>query len=232
MDEDRPVSRWRRPAFDEDDRPSSRRPPDDDDRPRRRDYEDDEEEEPHKRISPLLIILPVGALAALAIVVVIILATRGKKKNSPEPEGDAVVKAPIESCPLELPEKDLGTIVLPDSGNTFGFLRKGDAFKKTWTFDMYDMALGRRVGRIDLTDMDEPRSVSLSPDGKTLMVMEGPGFGARAPSISLWSVPDNKALAQSGILIRPGQSRIRSRPISIARNSLATIKSSRSQRGE
>lgn len=202
-DGDRPVSRYRRPMVDDEERPTSRsRRRDDDesdeDLPRRRRDEDDEDDEQprKKKIHPLLIIGPIGALAAIAIVVVVILASKGKKKGLSEGEGSDLVKAPTKSCPLELPEKDLGTLVLPDSGNTFGFLRKGDTLKKTWTFDMYDLAAGRRVGRIDLTDMDEPRAISLSPDGKRLIVMEGPGFGAGAPTLSLWSVGDNKEIAR------------------------------------
>lgn len=200
-DEDYPISRSRRPADDDYDRLTSRdRGSRDndylDDRPRRRREDDDPDRPTKKKIHPMLIIGSIGGLAVLVIVVVVILVTWGKKKLGSGSEGGDVVKAPTKSCPLELPEKDLGLLVLPDSGNTFGFLRKeGDVFKKTWTFDMYDMGVGRRVGRVDLTDMDEPRAVSLSPDGKVLLVVET-GFGNSPATVSIWSVADNKALAR------------------------------------
>lgn len=177
---DRPH-RDRRPYRDDDDDRRDRRPPDDSDFPPAR-----------KRIHPLLIIGPIGAVAVIAVVIVVIILTRGKKKGLAD--GGDVVKAPSKSCPLELPEKELGTLVLPDSGNVFGFLRKGDTFKKTWTFDAYDISIGRRVGSIDLADMDEIRAASLSPDGKRLLVKEGPAFGNAPPTIRLWSLSDNKAL--------------------------------------
>jgi hypothetical protein len=205
-DDDRPVSRYRRPIEEDDERQRSRRrqPDDDDDRnddrPRRRRDEDDDYDRPKKKVHPLLIVGPIAALVLIvAVGVVIYLSTKGKKKGGPDGEaGGDLVKAPVISCPLELPEKDLGILVLPDGGNMFGFLRKKDdkpaAFQKNWTFDMYDMSAGRRLGRIDLSDLDEPRCVSLSPDGKMLMVMEGPAFGPTAPTIRLWSVPDNKPI--------------------------------------
>jgi hypothetical protein len=207
-DDDRPVSRYRRPMDDDDERPSTarRRPDDDDDRDdnrsRRRRDEDDDYDRPKKKVHPLLIIGPIAALVLIvAVGVLVYLATKGKKKGGLDGDaGGDLVKAPVKSCPLEVPEKDLGVLVLPDGGNTFGFLRKKDdkpsAFQKNWTFDMYDMAAGRRLGRIDLNDLDEPRSVSLSSDGKTLMVMEGAAFGPTAPTLRLWSVSDNKPLTQ------------------------------------
>jgi WD40 repeat protein len=44
--------------------------------------------------------------------------------------------------------------------------------------------------------VDEPRAVSISPDAKSLLVVESPGFGVSAPTVSLWSVPDNKEMAR------------------------------------
>lgn len=202
-DDDRPPSRYRRATDDDDNRRDSRRRPDDDDfedRPRRR-YDDVDEPAGRKKVHPLLIFGPIALVLIVGVGVIIYTATKGKRKGSLDADGGGdLVKAPVKSCPLELPEKDLGTLVLPDGGNTFGFLRKKgekfDPFKKDWTFDMYDLSAGRRLGRIDLSDMEEPRSVSLSPDGKTFLVMEGQGFGASPPTISIWSVSENKALAR------------------------------------
>jgi hypothetical protein len=202
-DDERPSGRHRRPMDDdvEDDRPSSRyrRPVgrdehDDDDRPRRARVRDDDESPRKKKVHPLLILGPLAGVAVLGIVVVVILVSRGGKKGGIFGGDGDVVKAPAKSCPLEVPEKDTGTLVIPDSGNTFGLLRKIET--KKWVFEPYDPSAGRRLGKLEMSDMDEPRSVTLSPDGKHLMVLEGGGFGNAPPTISLWSVPENRPLAR------------------------------------
>jgi len=200
-DDDRPPSRTRRPVDDDDDdrRSGYRRrsvDEDDDDRPRRRRDEDDDDEPPKKKSPLLLFGLLAGGLAILLGAGALIFVLAKKSKDGPGGVGGDVVKAPTKSCPLEVAEKDAGTLVLPDSGNVFGLLRKGDTLKKAWTFDLYDMGAGRRIGRLDITDMDEPRSVSLSPDGKHFLAMEAPGFGNSDPTIRLWNIPENKLLTQ------------------------------------
>jgi len=88
----------------------------------------------------------------------------------------------------------MGILVVPDSGNTFGILRKTDTLKKSWVFEPYDIAAGRRTGRVDLLDVNEPWSVSISPDAKHLLVIEASGGSSGDPSVSMWSIPDNRPL--------------------------------------
>jgi predicted Zn finger-like uncharacterized protein len=215
-DDDRPPSRTRRPVLDdEDDRPTrsrSRVDDDDDDRPSRsrsraddsddelprRRRDDDEDDRPQKkRMNPLFWILPVSFVGLILVTVVLILVIRGgKKKGGSGTVGDLVL-APTKSCPLDVPEKDAGTLVLPDGGNTFGLIRKLDPNKRAWVFDPYDLTAGRRVGSIELTGVTDPKAHALSPDGKKLLIMEFEGLGwAGDHSLRLWSLPDNKQMTQ------------------------------------
>lgn len=176
-DDERPSSRYRRPLDDDDDHPSrSRRRDDDrdDDLPRRR---DDFDRPRKKKSNVLLIVLPLALIGVVAVVLIVILAATGGKKGKGGATGDLVV-AVSRSCPLEVPEKDAGTLVLPDNGNTFGLLRKsGEIGRKGWVFDPYDATAKRRVGRVDLPEVEEPKGWSLSPDGKHLLITEARGIG-------------------------------------------------------
>lgn len=181
-DNDRPSARNRRPRDDDedDDRPSGRRrrPADesDDELPRRRREEDDDEDDRPRKKSPILFIA-LGGLAVLLIagVVVGVLVFRKGKKGGPGGNSDTV-KAPAASCPLEVAEKDVWMPVLPDGGNNFGLLRKTDVARRTWVFEPYDMARGQRTGRMEISDLNEPRAAAQSPDGKYLLIQEGGGF--------------------------------------------------------
>jgi hypothetical protein len=164
---------------DDDDRPRSRRArvDDDDDRPRRRSRDDEDDELPRKkRLNPLLIIAPIGGVVLIAGIVVAIILLSGKKKGG-GPGGDTVAAA-SRTLALDYAEKDCGQLVLPDGGNTFGLLRSGGTgFKKSWSFEPYDLATKKKGSRIDLADVEEPKNWSLSPDGKNLLVMEMRGIG-------------------------------------------------------
>lgn len=203
---ERPV---RRPRDDEDDRPSRRRdeeddrpsgryrrPADDsdDELPRRRDDRDDE---PRKKASPMILLGSIAGAVVLvtACVVAAVLLSRGKKKIDAVDPGD-VVFTPAKSCPLEVAEKDADVLVLPDGGNLFGVVRgQGTGFKKSWVFDPYDLAAGRRVGRLDLKGVEEPKAFTLSPDGKYLLVSESRGLGWGADhKLTLWSLADGRNL--------------------------------------
>ena len=175
VDDDRRTGRYRKP--DEDDRPRSRRRDDDsaDDLPRPR--RDDEDDRPRKKTNLLLILLPLALLGVVGLGIIGYFAFKQAKKNRGGPEAGDVVVAPSRSCPLEVPEKDVGTLVLPDGGTTFGLLRKTEAFKKSWVFEPYDVAAKRRVGKLDLPDLDDPKAWSLSPDGKQLLITEARGLG-------------------------------------------------------
>ncbi|HEX3149796.1 MAG TPA: MJ0042-type zinc finger domain-containing protein [Gemmataceae bacterium] len=203
-DDDRPASRSRRPVRDDDDddRPARSRSRDDDsddDLPRRRRDEDDDEDfrSKKKRLNPLVWILPVAFVGLLVAVVVVVLVFRGGKKKSGAGDPGDLVLAPTKSCPLDVPEKDAGYLVLPDGGNTFGLIRKLDPSKRAWVFDPYDLAAGRRVGSIELTGVTDPKAYALSPDGKKLLITEIDGIGwAGDQSLRLWSIPDNKQITQ------------------------------------
>ena len=193
-EDDRPRSRQR----DEDDgRPpsSSRRPYPDDDRPRSRQRDEDDDRPRKKRIHPLLIAGPLALFGLIGVaVLVIFLVQSGKGKGGTVKAGD-IVLASSKSCPLEVAEKDAGTLVLPDGGNTFGLLRKTDPIKRLWVFEPYDLAAGRRVGKIDLTDVEGPKAFSLSPDGKKLLLVEYSGLGwAGDHWLWVWSLSDAKKL--------------------------------------
>src|SRR5262245_52239580 len=199
-DDDRPRRRPRDDDDDEDDRRARRRRDDSDDRVPRR-HDDDDEEAPRKkrRIHPLLIIGPAAALL-IVIGVVLLIALRKKAKDGPGGELGDLVRAPTKSCPLEVAEKDCGTLVLPDGGNLFGLLRRKGTLEKGWTFDAYDVAAGRRVGRLEIKDMDDPRAAFLSPDGKHLLIHETDGFGGFADhAVSIWNIPENKSLVRKWV---------------------------------
>jgi len=183
-EDERPTSRNRKPIDDEDERSDSRS----------RRTEDNDEDLPKKKISPLLIFGPIAALALIGLVAVLFFALRGKKKEGILDAGD-IVQASAKSITLEVTEGEMGTLVVPDSGNTFGLLRKMDTLRKSWVFEPYDIAAGRRTGRVDLLDMNDPWYASISPDGKHLLVIESVGAGGGDPSISMWSIPENRPLS-------------------------------------
>jgi hypothetical protein len=196
-EEDRPTPAKKRKSAN-DDRPPSRSrravAEADDDRPRRRDEYDDDEPVPKKKKPVLLIAGGLGGLALVGVVVLLIVLLKGKKGNNTVDVAD-IVKAPSKSTTLEVPEKDIDLLVVPDSGTTFGILRKKDT-GKTWYFDPYDMTAGRRLGRLEMPDMDAPRYASLSADGKLLLIDEGGGFANSEHFLSIWSIPESKALAR------------------------------------
>lgn len=199
-EDDRPSGRYRRPLRDdEDDRPArSRRRDDDSDDELPRRGRDDEDDRPRKKgMNPLYIVLPVGAVGLVGIIAVVVIALSGggKGRRGGGGAGDLVV-GPSRSCPLEVPEKDVGTLVLPDRGNTFGLLRKTDAVRRSYVFEPYDLAARRRVGKFDLTDVEEPKGWTLSPDGKHLLITESKGIGwAGDQWLWLWSL-DGKRINQ------------------------------------
>jgi hypothetical protein len=198
-DDDRP--RTRRRDDEDDDRPSGRyRRPDreddsDDELPRRRRYDDDDDRPRKRKHNPLLLLIPLGVVGLAAVVVVAIILARGdKKKGGGAGSGDVVV-APARSCPLEVAEKDVGQLVLPDSGTTFGLLRKSQAFRPSWSFEPYDLATGKAGKRIDLADVEEPKAWSLSPDGKNLLLTEARGQGAGEQWLWLWPLAGQRPRA-------------------------------------
>src|SRR3954471_8307914 len=131
VDDDRRTGRYRKPDAADGPRPRRRDDDSEDDLPRRR---DDEGDRPRKKKSNLLLILlPLGLLGLVAVGIIGYVAWTQKKKSGGGQAGDVVI-APSRSCPLEVPEKDVGTLVLPDGGTTFGLLRKTEVFKKSWVF--------------------------------------------------------------------------------------------------
>ncbi|HKA07784.1 MAG TPA: hypothetical protein VKD71_11045, partial [Gemmataceae bacterium] len=185
-DDDRPTGRSRRSLADDRDEAAPRRyrERDNDDRPR------------SKKIHPLVIIGPIAGALLLGAVITIILLARGgdKKKTGPTGTVADVVKAPAKTCPLEVAEKDTGFLVLPDSGGGFGLIRRKNSHptRKDWVYEPYDLTTGRRVGKIDLVRVEEPKAWSLSPDGKHLLVIETKTFGNTEPSMHLVSTADGK----------------------------------------
>lgn len=177
----KPIRQKRRDDDEEDDRPRSRSDRDADDR-----------DPPKKKLNPLFIVGGV-VLLLLLVGVVTVLLTRGKKGSTNEVSTGDMVKAPAKTCALEVAEKEIHQIVVPDAGNIFGLLRKVDTARKKWVFEPYDVVTSRRLGRLDLNDQEEPQAVSLSPDGKHLLVQERDGFGAFGEhTVSIWSIADNK----------------------------------------
>lgn len=214
-DDDRPPVRFRRPLDEDDDRPpvKSRRTDDDEDRPpprarhrddddeiaerddRRRRDDDSTDDLPRRKLNPLWIAGPIVGVLVLAVVVVLIVRGMGKKKGSGDGE---MAKGVSRTCNLDVPAKDVGHLVVPDGGNLFGLLRNDspEAFRKKWVYEPYDLAAGRRVGKIDLPDVKEPVATALSPDGKLLLVTEkvgGMGWGGDH-SLTLYAVTDGKCL--------------------------------------
>jgi hypothetical protein len=184
-DDGRPAGRSRRSLADDRD----------EDAPRR--YRECDEDRPRpKKIHPLVIIGPIAGAILLGAVITIILLVRGadKKKTSPTSTVADVVKAPAKTCPLEVAEKDTGFLVVPDSGGAFGLIRRKDTHptRKDWVYEPYDLTVGRRVGKIDLNRVEEPKAWSLSPDGKRLLVIETKTFGSSDPSMHLISTADGK----------------------------------------
>jgi hypothetical protein len=198
------VFRVERPArkprdVEEDDRPSRRRRADADDRPsaryRVRVADEDGSRRPARPGLVIGAIVGVVVLFTGGIVAAVLLSRGGKKRDVKVDPGDVVV-APNRSCPLEVPEKDADLLVVPDGGSLFGILRgQGAGLRKQWTYDPYDLPAGRRVGRVELAGVEDPKAVSLSPDGKRLLVVESKGFGwGWDHQLTVWSVADGKNL--------------------------------------
>ena len=199
-DDDRRASRARR-ADDEDDRDSrrSRRAVADerDEGPPRRYHDrDDDETRPRKKIHPLLIAGPIIGVVLICVVVLVVVLSRGSKgTNSVAGETGDKVRAPAKTCPLDVTESQTGFLVLPDSVSTFGLLRRTESnpTKKSWVFDPYDLSAGRRIGRVNLTNVDEPKAWSLSPNGKHLLITESKAFGRTGDhTLHLISTGDGK----------------------------------------
>jgi hypothetical protein len=196
-DDARRGSRSRRDGDDDDRYPSrGRRAVADEEAPRRHRGRDDDESRPRKKVHPMLIAGPIIGVVLIGVVVLIIVSSRGKKgtPGTPGETGD-VVKAPLKTCPLDVTESQTGFLVLPDAGGTFGLLRRTESnpTKKSWAFEPYDLTSGRRVGRVNLTNVDEPKGWSLSPDGKHLLITETKGLGwAGDHTLHLISTADGK----------------------------------------
>ena len=195
-DDDRRAARSRR-RDDEDDRPvrARRRDDDEDDRRGRSRDESDDELPRRKRVNPFVIIGPIAGVLLVAGLVFLLIHVLGNKKTGSGGDGE-VAKGVAKIITLDVPAKDVHQLVVPDSGNQFGLLRNEspDAFRKKWVYEPYDLAAGRRVGKVDLPDVKEPIAVTVSPDGKYLMVTEKPGFGDRDHTLTVYSVPDAKCL--------------------------------------
>jgi hypothetical protein len=193
-DDDRPASRHRQTALDDEDERRARRRDDSDDRPRRWREEDDR---PRRRISPLVLIGSIvgGLLLLTLVIVLVVLGSKGKLGGGKT--GD-VVLAPSKTCPIEVPEKETGLLVLPDAGgNTFGLVRKTEAIPRKWAFEPYDLAAGRRIGRLELVGVDDPKAATLSPDGKHLLITEVRGAGwAGDQWLWLYSLPDSRRVTE------------------------------------
>jgi hypothetical protein len=188
-EDDRPAARSRRRDDDENEQPSRyRRGDPDDDRRRRRRSDEDDDRPAKKRLNPLIIILPIGGTVLLAGVITLVVVMLGnKKKGGSGPGGDTAV-AVSRSCPLEVPEKEAGFLVLPDSGSTFGLLRKAGMGRGGWSFDEYDLSARKKTATITLTDVEDPKAWSLSPNGKQLLLTEIRGLGWAGDSW-LWRWP-------------------------------------------
>ena len=142
-EDDRPRTKRRKDEDEDDRRPPSRSrraaavDDDDDDRPRsrRRDEDDEEDDLPPKKKSKALLFALIGGGAFLLLIVgvVVIIFMKGKKGPGGVDEAD-LVKAPTRSCPVEVKETEIDLLVIPDSGNTFGILRKTDTVKKNWAW--------------------------------------------------------------------------------------------------
>ena len=177
-DDDRQPSRSRREVNDDDHRLGRKRRsfPDEYDEPRRRGKDAE-----RKKIHPLLIIGPIAGVGLIALVTIVLLVvTRDEAKpTTPTVDAGAIIKAPSKSCPIDVPETQAGFLVLPDAGGGFGLLRKKDPnpAKKDWLFEPYDLSAGRRLGRVELTKIEEPIAWTLSPDSKHLLITESKSRG-------------------------------------------------------
>jgi predicted Zn finger-like uncharacterized protein len=186
-DDGRPASRSRRRDAEDDDR---------DDRRRR--YRDDSDDElPRRKANPFLIVGPVLGLLVLGAVIFLVVRGLSKKKTGHGGDDGEVAKGVLTTIALEVPAKDISQLVVPDSGNQFGLLRNEGAehFNKKWVFEPYDLAAGRRVGKVRLPEVKDPLAVTVSPDGKYVLVTERT-FGDSGGEHALWlySAADGKCL--------------------------------------
>jgi predicted Zn finger-like uncharacterized protein len=194
----RPSKVASRLAADDDDRPAgrSRRREDDDRRGRYRDESDDELPR-RKKANPFLIIGPILGLVVLGAVIFLVVRGLSKKKTDPGDDGE-VAKGVVKTITLDVPAKEISQLVVPDNGDRFGLLRNEGAehFARKWVYEPYDLAAGRRVGKVSLNDVKDPLAVTVSPDGKYVLVTEKHGLGDPLGEHTLWvySVADGKCL--------------------------------------
>ncbi len=190
-EDDRPRSK-RRDEDEEEDRPrAKRRAADDDDEEdekdtkasRRKGWDEDadaDDDRPAKKrgLHPLLIIGPVLGVVAVGIVVAVLLLRGGGKKDKDTADGSGA-KGPGVSATVELPEKDITQLIVADTGNLFATFRKPEALgSKTWELERYDMAAGKSLGKSRLPELETPRYVAMSGDGKYVIVEQTAGFNS------------------------------------------------------
>jgi predicted Zn finger-like uncharacterized protein len=194
----RPSKVTSRSAAEDDDRPTarsrSRRRDDDRDDRRYRDESDDELPR-RKKANPFLIIGPVLGLLVLGAVIFLVVRGLSKKKTGPGDDGE-VAKGVLKTITLDVPAKDISQLIVPDSGNQFGLLRNEgtEHFQKKWVFEPYDLAAGRRVGKVSLPEVKDPLAATVSPDGKYVVVTEKGGDPGGEHALWLYSVADGKCL--------------------------------------
>ena len=186
-DDDRPAVKSRRRDHDDDD--------DRDDRRGRRDESDDELPR-RKKVNPLLIVGPILGVVVVAVAIFLLVRGLGKKKGL-DSDGE-VAKGVAKVITLDVPAKDISQLVVPDGGNQFGLLRNDspEPSRRRWIYEPYDLAAGRRVGKVALPEVKDPAAVTVSPDGKLLLVTEKSGFGEHDRSLVVYSIADGKCLTR------------------------------------
>ena len=165
----------RKPRDEEDDRPPSRfrRPADagDDEPPRRDDFDD----RPRRKANPMLVIGSIVGVVVLLTggVVAAVLLSRGNKKKGEAVDPGDVVMTPAKSCPLESPRRTRTCSSCPTAAACSAWSAdRGGVQEDVGLRPVRPGRPGRRVGRIELKGVEEPKAFSLSPDGKHLLVAE------------------------------------------------------------
>ncbi|HVK08908.1 MAG TPA: hypothetical protein VM597_09050, partial [Gemmataceae bacterium] len=137
-----------------------------------------------------------GVLLVSGLVFVLIRAV-GKGKTGLADDGE-VSKGVVKIVTLDVPAKEVSQLIVPDGGNQFGLLRNegSDHFQRKWVYEPYDLAAGRRVGKVGLPDIKDPLAIAVSPDGKYVMVTEktGPGDRTGEHVLMVYTAADNKCL--------------------------------------
>ncbi len=116
-------------------------------------------------------------------------------RPKPAPAAPGLVKAATLKVPVEYQRGLVERVLLGGPGSQRAAVCTQALGGTTHVFESFDVPGGKRLCRVELTNVAVPQQMTLSPDGTRLAVAELVTLQGRLQSaISIWSLPDGKVL--------------------------------------